>query len=204
MGRIRRIESGTGRVLLGIGIYLLFALIGTIVVGVANSNIVWGEANQYGRSADPRPPGGPAAAVRRGRGERRRGPPRARQRDPRLPLPTLTLAVIPAMGVQGETTVEGDLGSSINANDGDVDTERRVWKMHLPEAGRSLVVLKGDFTGYGVNAQIRIGREPPPIHGGMIPLIGAVLGAVLCAFGFGVARLRRRGKGEAADSSPPG
>jgi hypothetical protein len=198
--RLRGIESGTGRVLAVVGIYLLFAILGTIIVGVANSNIFWGEADQYGGVRIPGKavldlPSGDVdvnvAAALPGRGNE----------TPEMPLPKLTLAVLPAAG-EGETTVESALGSAKNANGG-VDTQRRVWKVHLPESGRYLVIVKGDFTGYGVNAQLRFGREPAPIHGGMIPLVGALLGAVIMAIWWGVLRYRRRRAEPAAPSSWP-
>jgi hypothetical protein len=189
--RLRQIESGTGKALLGIGAFLIVALLATIVVGVANSNLFWGEADQYGGVKIPGKavldlPSGDVqanvAAALPGRGNE----------TPELLLPDLTLAVIPAAGEQGEPEVSEDLGGSTNANGGGVDTQRRVWKVHLPEAGRYLVVVKGDFSGYGVNAQVRFGREPAPIHGAMVPLVGALIAAVLFAAAFLVRLFRKR------------
>ena len=193
-----------GKVLGGIGIFLLAALIGTIIVGVANSNIFWGEPNQYGRVPIPgkkvlQLPSGDVqvnvAAALPGRGNA----------TPEMPLPKLTLAVIPTER-ESEPTVTGDLGSSSNADDEYVDTQRRVWKVHLPESGAYLAIVKGDFTGYGVNAQVWFGSEPAPIHGGMIPLLGAIIGAVACAVWFLIAYLRRarKGGGEDSESEPVG
>jgi hypothetical protein len=190
MRRLRQIESGTGKALLGIGAFLLVALLATIVVGVANSNLFWGEADQYGNVPIPgkavlKLPSGDVqanvAAALPGRGNQ----------TPEMSLPDLTLAVIPAAHESGEPEVSEDLGGSTNANGGGVDTQRRVWKVHLPEAGRYLVVVKGDFSGYGVNAQVRLGREPAPIHGAMVPLVGALIAAVLFAAAFLVRLFRR-------------
>ena len=203
MARIRRVESRSGKVLLGIGAYLLVALIATIVVGIANSNIFWGEANQYGRVPIPgkkvlQLPSGDVqvnvAAALPGRGNE----------TPEMPLPTLTLAIIPAGGEQGEPEVENDLGYSTNANDNYVDTQRRVWKVHLPEAGPYLAIVKGDFTGYGVNAQAWFGEEPAPIHGGMIPLLGALIAAAIFAVGGVITLIRRGRKGDGPAIGPDG
>ncbi len=191
-----------GKVAGGVGIFLLAALIGTIIVGVANSNLFWGEANQYGRVPIPgkkvlQLPSGDVqvnvAAALPGRGNQ----------TPEMPLPKLTLAVIPTEG-ESEPTVSNDLGYSTNANDEYVDTQRRVWKVHLPESGAYLAIVKGDFTGYGVNAQVWFGSEPAPIHGGMIPLLGAIIGAVACAVWFLIAYLRRaRKRGDEDSESEP-
>jgi hypothetical protein len=193
MSSSERPQLTIGRVLAGIGIFLVAALIGTIIVGVANSNIFWGEANQYGRVPIPgkkvlQLPSGEVlvnvAAALPGRGNE----------TPDMPLPKLTLALVPTEG-EAEPTVTGDLGYSTNANDEYVDTKRRVWKVDLPESGPYLAIVKGDFTGYGVNAQAWFGGEPAPIHGGMIPLLGAALGALGCAVWFGIASFRRARKG---------
>lgn len=182
MTRIKNVESGLGKVLLGIGAYLLVALLATMVVGIANSNLFWGEANQYGRVPIPgkrvlQLPSGDVqvdvAAALPGRGNQ----------TPDMPLPTLTIAVIPTKG-EAEPTITDDPGSSSNADDEYVDTKRRVWNVHLSESGPYLAVLKGDFNGYGVNAQAWFGSEPAPIHGGMIPLLGAIIGAVVFAIGL--------------------
>lgn len=190
MSRFRNVESGFGKVLLGIGAYLLVALVATIVVGIANSNIFWGEANQYGRLPIPGKrvlhlPSGDVlvnvAAALPGRGNE----------TPDMPLPKLTLAVIPTEG-ESEPTVSSDLGYSTNADDEYVDTKRRVWKVHLPEGGNYLALVKGDFTGYGVNAQAWFGSEPAPVHGGMIPLLGALIALVIFPLILLFQYLRRR------------
>jgi hypothetical protein len=190
MSRIRNVESGLGKVLLGIGAYFLVALVATMVVGIANSNIFWGEANQYGRVPIPGKrvlhlPSGDVlvnvAAALPGRGNE----------TPDMPLPKLTLAVIPTGG-ESEPTVSNDLGYSTNADDEYVDTKRQVWKVHLPESGDYLALIKGDFTGYGVNAQAWFGSEPAPVHGGMIPLLGALIALVIFPLILLFNYLRRR------------
>jgi hypothetical protein len=199
--RLRQIESGTGKALLGIGAFLLVALLATIAVGIANSNLFWGEADQYGGVTIPgktvlKLPAGDVqanvAAALPGRGNE----------TPEMSLPPLSLSVIPAAGEEGEPEVSEDLGGSTNANGGGVDTQRRVWKVHLPEAGRYLVVVKGDFSGYGVNAQVRFGREPAPIHGVMVPVVGLLIAAVLFAVGGAVAYFRRRRGGGSGTGEP--
>jgi hypothetical protein len=206
MRRIRRIESGFGKAMLGLGAYLVVALIATIIVGVLNSNILWGEANQYARVPIPgkqvvQLPSGDVqvnvAVALPGRGNQ----------TPELLIPKLSLAVIPTKG-EAEPTVTNDVGSSTNADDNEVDTQRRVWKVHVPEAGPYLAVVKGNFTGYGVNAQIWFGKEPAPLSGGEIPLAGAIIAALFFAIAFLDSLFRRRrkpvdgdGEGEEVDDA---
>ncbi len=195
MRRIRQIESGFGKALLGVGAFLLVALLATVALGFLNSNILWGEANQYARVPIPgrqvvELPAGDVqvnvAAALPGRGNE----------TPELLIPKLSLAVIPTRKGEAEPTIENDLGSSTNAEDKEVDTQRRVWRVHVPEAGRYLAVVHGDFTGYGVNAQIWFGKEPAPLHGGEIPLAGAIIALIVFAVGFLVTWIRRARKPE--------
>jgi hypothetical protein len=174
--RIREIESGLLRVLSFLGAWLLISFLVAIPLIFLNSNLLWGEANQYGRVPIPghkvvQLPAGKVevtvAAALPGRGNE----------TPELLLPTLTLTM-KARGGQEAPTVAEDIGSSANANDSEVDTQRTVWKLQVPEEGNYLAVLQGDFTGYGVNAQAWFGREPNPLHGWQVILAAMAIAAV--------------------------
>jgi hypothetical protein len=189
--RIRQIESGFGRALLAVGAFLLATLLVGIVLGLLNSNLIWGEANQYGRVPIPGKkvvhlPSGEVqvnvAAALPGRGNQ----------TPELLLPPLTLTMSALHPGEEAPTVAEDLGSSTNANDNEVDTQRRTWKLEVPAAGSYLAKVSGDFTGYGVNAQIWFGREPAPLNGWMIWVVAALIVVVLGAIWVAVAWLARR------------
>lgn len=190
MRRLREIDSVLLRALAYIGGFLLISVFVMLPLIFLNSNLVWGEANQYGRVPIPghkvlHLPSGAVevtvAAALPGRGNE----------TPELLLPELTLTM-KAKGGQEAPTVEEDIGPSVNANDSEVDTQRTAWKLHVPEDGNYLAVLKGDFTGYGVNAQAWFGREPNPLHGWQVFLFAMLLTAVGAPLYFGVKALWRR------------
>jgi hypothetical protein len=70
--------------------------------------------------------------------------------------------------------VERDIGGSTNANGDGVNTQRRVWEVHVPSGGDFRVKTRGNFLGVGVNPQLWFGHGPP-IPGTYVPLIAAVL-----------------------------
>jgi hypothetical protein len=190
---IRRIESGFLRALAYIGGFLLATLLVSIVIGVANSNIFWGEANQVARIPIPGrqkvelPSGETQATVAvalPGRGNE----------TPELLIPPLSLSVTP-YGEAGKAEIREELGSSVNANDKYDDTSRAVWKIDAPSAGTYLVSIHGDMTGYGVNAQLWLGHEPAWVHGWKIWLVAMLIVALGAAIFYGVSRLRRRRRG---------
>ncbi|HTT95088.1 MAG TPA: hypothetical protein VMF55_10480 [Solirubrobacterales bacterium] len=190
MRRIREVESGFGRALLWIGGFLVATLVVVIPLGILNSNLIWGEANQYGRVPIPghkviHLPAGDVgvnvAAALPGRGNE----------TPELLLPTLTLTM-KAKGGQEAPSVSEDIGYSTNANDEYVDTQRRVWKLEVPEEGDYLAILQGDFNGHGVNAQAWFGREPSPLHGWTIVLVAMAIVLVVGAIWLAIRALRRR------------
>ncbi len=192
MRRLREIDSAFLRVLSYLGAFLVISVFVFIPLIFLNSNLVWGEANQYGRVPIPGhkvlhlPAGGvevSVAAALPGRGNE----------TPELLLPPLTLTM-KARGSQEAPTVEEDLGSSVNANDKEVDTQRTAWKLEVPEEGDYLAVLKGDFTGYGVNAQAWFGREPNPLHGWQVFLFAMLVTAVGTPLFLGAQALWRRKK----------
>jgi hypothetical protein len=200
MRRIREIESGFVRALSYAGAWLLISVFVAIPLIFLNSNLLWGEANQYGRVPIPghkviHLPAGSVevsvAAALPGRGNE----------TPELLLPPLNLTM-KARGGQEAPTVEEDIGSSVNANDSEVDTQRTAWKLQVPEEGDYLAVLKGDFTGYGVNAQAWFGREPNPLHGWQVILAAmaiALVGELVWAL---VSALRKRGRGPRPPDDP--
>jgi hypothetical protein len=192
MRRIREIESGLGRALSYLGAFLLISVFVFLPLVFLNSNLVWGEGNQYGRVPIPGhkvlhlPSGavevGVAAALP-GRGNE----------TPELLLPELTLTM-KGRGGQEAPTVAEDVGTSVNANDSEVDTQRTVWKLHVPEDGNYLAIVQGDFTGYGVNAQAWFGREPNPLHGWQVFLFAMLVTAVGIPIFLGIQALWRRWK----------
>lgn len=190
MRRLREIDSALLRVLAYIGGFLLISVFVFIPLVFLNSNLVWGEANQYGRVPIPghkvlHLPSGAVevtvAAALPGRGNE----------TPELLLPELNLTM-KAKGGQEAPTVEEDIGPSVNANDSEVDTQRTAWKLHVPEEGNYLAILRGDFTGYGVNAQAWFGREPNPLHGWQVFLFAMLVTAVGAPLFFGIQALWRR------------
>jgi hypothetical protein len=190
MRRIRQIESGSLRALSYVGGFLLISVFVAIPLIFLNSNLVWGEANQYGRVPIPghkvvHLPSGEVevtvAAALPGRGNE----------TPELLLPTLTLTM-KAKGDQEAPTVAEDVGPSVNANDSEVDTQRTAWKLQVPESGNYLAVVKGDFTGYGVNAQAWFGREPNPLHGWQVFLFAMLLTAIGTPLFYGIKALWQR------------
>jgi hypothetical protein len=199
MRRIREIESGLGRALSYLGAFLLISVFVAIPLVFLNSNLVWGEGNQYGRVPIPghkvlHLPAGSVevnvAAALPGRGNE----------TPELLLPEMTLTM-KARGGQEAPTVEEDIGPSVNANDSEVDTQRTAWKLQVPEEGDYLAVLKGDFTGYGVNGQAWFGREPSPLHGWQVLLVAMAIALVGELVWVLVSALRKRMRGP---GPPPG
>jgi hypothetical protein len=202
MRRLRKIEHPIVRALSYVGAFLLISVFVAIPLIFLNSNLVWGEANQYGRVPIPghkviHLPSGAVevsvAAALPGRGNE----------TPELLLPTLNLTM-KARGGQEAPTVEEDIGTSVNADDSEVDTQRTVWKLHVPEEGNYLAVLKGDFTGYGVNAQAWFGREPNPLHGWQVFLFAMLVTAIGTPLFYGVMALWRRRRGESLKPDPEG
>jgi hypothetical protein len=186
----RRVESGVGRALLAIVAFLLATLIVAVIIGIANSNLFWGEANQYGRVDVPghavlHLPSGSvqvtAAAALPGRGNE----------TPTLLVPDLGLEVVP-VGGGPDANVRRDPGESVNADDSEVDTQRRIAYLDVPSAGDYRVKVTGDFTGYGVNAQLWFGYEPGWVHGSTIWLVAAAIVLVLIAIAYAIAFVRRR------------
>lgn len=160
---LRRLETGAGKALAFVGGFLLLTFLVSIVIGVANSNLFWGEANQLaridipGRQKAHLPSGTTEATVAvalPGRGTQ----------IPDLLLPELSLSVTP-FGEAGKAEITEDLGETVNANDSHDDTSRVVWKIKTPSSGDYLVAIRGDMTGYGVNAQLWLGHQPAWIHG---------------------------------------
>ena len=187
---LRRIESRVGLTILYAIFFLLAVLIVAVVIGVINSNIFWGEANQYARIDIPGaktvhlPEGtteGTVAVALPGRGNE----------TPELLLPRLDLWVTP-LGGAGKAELHEDLRPSVNANDSHDDTSRVVWKIVTPSAGDYRVRVAGDMTGYGVNSQLWLGYQPGWVHGTTIWFLAAAIVVFAAALLFGISLWRRR------------
>ncbi len=189
---LRKIESRTGRVLSYVGGFLLLSFLVALAIGVINSNLFWGEANQYARIDIPGrgkvhlPSGSTEATVAvalPGRGTQ----------TPELLLPPLELSVTP-IGEAGKVAIDETAGSSVNANDKYDDTSRVVWTIYAPTSGDYLVHITGDMTGYGVNAQLWLGYQPGWVHGTDIWFLAAAIVAAFSALSAGFFYLRKRRK----------
>jgi hypothetical protein len=190
---LRRIESRVGLAFLCAIVFLVAVLIVAVVIGVINSNLFWGEANQYGRIDIPGaktvhlPQGtteGTVAVALPGRGNE----------TPELLLPRLDLWVTP-LGEAGKAGIDEAVGSSVNANDKYDDTSRVVWKIRSPSGGDYRVRVAGDMTGYGVNAQLWLGYQPGWVHGTTIWFLAIAIVAIGALLFFGISRWRRRRSG---------
>jgi hypothetical protein len=187
--------------LLAFGAFLLATLVVGTVIGIANSNLVWGEDHQYGRVDVPghavlRLPSGSvqvsAAAALPGRGNQ----------TPEFLVPDIGVSVVP-VGGGTPAVLSRDLGDSRNADDDEVDTQRRIADLDVPDARAYRVTTTGDFTGYGVNGQLWFGYEPGLITGVAIWLVAAGIVLLLAIAAIGVSLLRGRrnddgGRGGAA------
>ena len=171
---LRRIESRTKRIAVGVLVFFSVALAMCAPVGIlGSSNLVWGEDNQYGIVRVPGAkvvhlPAGDvdvsAAVDIVGKGNE----------TVDLPLPKhLTLALTPVDDV-AQAVVKRSIGGSTNADGDGVNTQRRVWEVHVPSAGDFRVKTRGNFLGVGVNPQLWFGHGPP-IPGTYVPLIAVVL-----------------------------
>jgi hypothetical protein len=198
---MRQIKSRVGRALLYFLFYAVVVLLVAIAIGVANSNLFWGEANQYGRIDIPGagtvhlPAGSTEATVAvalPGRGNE----------TPELLVPPLQLSVTP-LGEAGKVTIDEDLGDSVNANDKYDDTSRVLWKIHAPSAGDYRVKVAGDMTGYGVNSQLWLGYQPGWVHGSAIWLVAMAIVAAAAAIFLLVTWLLRRRQAK-RDTRPMG
>jgi hypothetical protein len=187
---LRRIESRVGLAFLYAIVFLVAVLIVAVVIGVINSNLFWGEANQYARIDIPGaktvhlPQGtteGTVAVALPGRGNE----------TPELLLPRLDLWVTP-LGEAGKAGIDEAVGSSVNANDKYDDTSRVVWKIHSPSGGDYRVRVAGDMTGYGVNSQLWLGYQPGWVHGTTIWFLAAAIVALGAVLFFAISRWRRR------------
>jgi hypothetical protein len=168
-------KSRLGRAALYLLLFGVAWLIVMVPVGIlGSSNIVWGEDNQDGRVDVPGTavlnlPSGSvqvSAAIEI---------PGAGNETADLPIPdNLSLSVGSATGGAPATVTPDLAGSSSNASDDGVNTQRRVFKVDVPSAGDYRVVTHGDFLGIGDNAQLWFGHGPP-IPGTYVPWVALVL-----------------------------
>lgn len=164
-----------------------------VVVGVlGSSNLVWGEDDQYGTVDVPgskvlhlpkRTVDVSAAVYILGKGNE----------DVDLPLPSdMALTVAPVDG-EARPVVSRDVGGSSNAGASGVNTQRRVWKVDVPQDGDYRVSAGGDLRRDGVNPQLLFGHGPP-IPGTYVPIIAAVVTTVGGLVWFVLLPLLRRGR----------
>jgi hypothetical protein len=167
-------KTRVGRVALNVVLFLVATIAVCVPVGVlGSSNIVWGEDNQDGRVDVPgtkvlQLPADSidvsVAVAIPGRGNE----------TGNLPLPRdLELAVVPVSG-SAHVSITRDVGDSRNADDDQVDTQRRVWRVSVPQDGRYRVTVRGSFLGVGVNPQVWFGHGPP-LPGTLVPVVAVVL-----------------------------
>jgi hypothetical protein len=190
----RKVESGIGRALLALAAFLVATLLVAVLIGVANSNLFWGEDNQYGRVDIPgkavlhlpqETVQVTAAAALPGRGNE----------TGELLTPKIGVAAVPVEG-GADAKVRTDVGSSTNADDSEVDTQRRIAYLDVPKAGDYVVKVSGSFVGYGVNGQLWFGYEPGFVHGSTIWLVAMAIVLAVIGIIYLVSRLRavRRAK----------
>ena len=183
-------------VLLGVVLFVAAWFSVLAVVGIlGSSNIVWGEDNQYGRVDVPGEkvlhlPGREidvsAAMHIIGKGNE----------TVDVPIPNdASLTVTP---VKGDATVaiRRDLGSSENALDDGVNSQRRVWKIDVPADGDYTVKAAGSFAGAEINVQLWFGHGPP-IPGGWVPIVTTII-TVLAGLVLLILRRRRAGPAQPA------
>jgi hypothetical protein len=183
---ISRIESTAKRAAARAGVFLLATFVVGIIVGILTaSNLVWGEDNQYGFVKLPgkkvlhlpaRDIDVSLAVHILGKGNE----------TVDVPIPSrLALSVVPT-GDSPRVDVTRDLGASTNANADGVNSQRRVWRIHVPADGDYRVTARGRYPGGGVNAQLWFGHGPP-LSGGWPYAVAALL----VAAGWGIQTLVR-------------
>jgi hypothetical protein len=190
---VRRIESRAKRTTLTVVIFLVaLFFVGNIVGILGASNLVWGEDNQYGIVAVPgtkvlhlpeRDIDVSLAVDIIGKGNE----------TVDVPIPSrLAMSVSPVDGAE-PVQVTRDLGGSTNADADGVNSQRRVWRIHVPADGDYRVRARGNFPGAGINPQLWFGHGPP-LPGGWPWLVAAVIVAI-----GGLVRylIRRRRRGSA-------
>jgi hypothetical protein len=174
-------------VLAPLGVFALASFLAMPVVGIlGSSNLVWGEPNQFGRVRIPGtrvltlPAGriiGTVAVALPGRGNA----------TPDLPLPDdLALQIVPAGGGPGPAITRHTAPTG-NAMDKLDDTQRAVWRLDVPSAGKYRVDVRGSFLGIGLNPQLWLGHQAP-LPGTDVPLVAAILGLVV-TFIWAVSRI---------------
>jgi hypothetical protein len=173
-----------------VGYVALFLVMGTLLFSIpigifGSSNIVWGEEDQYGTVSIPghkvlhlpaREIDVVYAATVVGRGNE----------TPTLLIPKLSLSVI-RPGGPDDVKFDDSVGDTGNADGHGADTQRRVWKIHVPKAGAYRIDAGGDPVTGEANPQFWFGHGPP-IPGTLVPVIGFAITLVV----GGVFLLRRR------------
>lgn len=109
-----------------------------------------------------------------------------------MPLPSNLSLNLAAVDGAAPVSVIRDVGSSGNANDEQVNSQRRVWHVEIPEDGDYRAVARADFGGIGINAQLWLGHGPP-LPGVLVPFVAAGL-VLLGGFFWFVIRPRLRAR----------
>lgn len=178
-------------------VWLALSAGAALLLGFLDSNILWGEPNQYGRVDMPGSkvlhlPAGETdarvAAILPGRGNE----------TPDLPLPSeLSMTVTPVSG-DGHVTVVRSFGYTENANDKYADTQRRAFKVTVPKEGDYRVSIPDGIGFFAVDTAMWFGHGPP-VPAGFVWLLG---GAVAAVGLFAFPRLRPKRKQAATDWAP--
>jgi hypothetical protein len=152
-------------------------LVSCVVLGFFDSNVFWGNGDQYGKIDIPgsavvhlpaRSVDASVAALFPGRGNE----------TPNVPIPRdATLQVAPVSG-GASVSIERSLGSSENAPGSQQDAMIRVWKVDVPADGDYKVSIDGDFAGLGVNQQLWLGHKGPLSDAAFL-IAGVLLGSVV-------------------------
>jgi hypothetical protein len=165
-------------------------------LGLVNSNIFWGEDNQYGRMNMPghkviHLPSGTvrvsAAVTLPGRGNV----------TPDLAIPrSFAFTVEPVSGT-AKPVIEENYGPTENSLDSLDDTQRQVADLHVPEDGDYAVASKTTWLGFAVNPQLWFGYTPGFLTGWdvwLVALIGSCIGVALYEVFYGRRKAAERAK----------
>jgi hypothetical protein len=171
--------------------FVLGTLLWCVPVGILGaSNLVWGEDHQSGRFPVPENtvaqlPAGTLDAslaidvVGAGNG------------TAALPLNDSFKLVITSVPGAPPVVIKRDVGPVRNADDAHLNTQRRVWTVQIPSAGRYYVTTYGNFTGVGSNPEVWLGHGPP-LSGAEVPVVAALLALLTGGIWWLIARRRRR------------
>ena len=180
------------RVLLGVVLLFVSWLVVLMLVGVlGSSNLLYGDAHQYGTVRVPGsgnvtlPAGDVNVAMAMdvvGRGNE----------TPDLPIPRgLSFAATQSSSEGADPTTTDAVGASGNAASAGVNSQRKLWVMHVRHPGEYIITTHGSLAALGVNGQLWFGHDPP-IPGSKVPLVALIITLVGWAGWLAFGRLRGR------------